>query len=124
MAGNKHWMIGDARWNSRDRQRTEERFRRHVRTPKKNPDGRIERQPCPFCLREYLPGLAPQDDRIQFHHLDYGNPFLGIWCCNSHHRKIEHGTVSVLKKDVWDYSSVVAPLLQPRRNNNLRRMTG
>ena len=108
---NKRWMVGDARWNSRDKQRVEEQFRRMVRTPK-NPGGRIRREPCPFCVREYLPGMVPDRDS-QFHHLDYRNPFLGVWCCNSHHRRIEHGTVTVLKKDVWDYSSIVAPLLRP-----------
>lgn len=124
---NKNWMQGDARWNPRQRQRVEEAFRRHVRTPRKNPRGRIQRQPCPFCVRAEIVRLSGEYSRSsavriatddvracdsQFHHLDYNNPFLGVWCCNSHHRKIEHGTVSIHKRDIWDYSSVVAPLLR------------
>lgn len=201
---NKQWMVGDARWNPRERQRVEEQFRRFVRTPS-NPLGRIQRQPCPFCLREVkknvnqvpeaaastrttarLPAVPPlpqkamslrvsskghsagrklqgsgqrgtgghgkaqgrhhsgrsseqrspssslrrvQDTETafgsrelwkfltqlsEFHHLDYKNPFLGVWCCFSHHRKIEHGSVTVWKRDIWDYHSVVAPFLRKR----------
>lgn len=116
---NKQWLVGDARWNPRDRQRVEEQFRRHVRTPEKNPNGRIHREPCPFCTREgrpvlveFVKGVEAYVPRTEFHHIDYNNPFLGVWCCNSHHRRIEHGSVTVRKRDIWDYSSVVAPLLR------------
>ncbi len=131
MSRHKNWMVGDARWNPRMRQRVEEQFRRHVRTPRANPDGRIERQPCPFCVRELFRSdchdmihiVEAAAFKSQFHHLDYNNPYLGVWCCNSHHRRIEHGSVTIYKRDIWDYSSVVAPLIRSKHWDILEELT-
>lgn len=85
-------------WNSFEKTRVARRFRYHVRT-KKNPDGRIEREACAFCRHFFA--------RIEAHHVDYNRPFLVVWVCVSCHRKVEHGTLKVLKKHLRDYSGMV-----------------
>ena len=72
------------------------RFRYHVRT-RCHPQGRIHRESCGFCAAPYA----------EAHHVDYAHPFRVVWACVSCHRKIEHGSLRIRQKHVWDYSSVV-----------------
>ena len=85
--------------------RVQRRFRHHIRT-NWNPKGRIRREICAFCENPHLPTEA--------HHVDYTRPFLVVWVCTSCHRRLEHGSLRVRKRDLWDYSSLVQqkPALQ------------
>lgn len=79
-----------------------------------NPRGRIHREPCPWCPA----GAEPA--KSEAHHISYRNPFKVVWCCFSHHRKIEAGSVKVFKKHVWDYKSVV--ILVPKLTVEHRKL--
>lgn len=109
------WLVGDARWNKAERRLVEDIFRRWVDKPSK--PGRIHREGCPFCRRE----RKSQCTASEFHHLSYRNPFRGVWCCNSHHRKIEHGTVKVREMDIWDYRSLIPQKYQKRYSEQVNR---
>lgn len=79
------------------RLRCRRRFRHHVRTPVSNPKGRIHREPCCRC----------GEREAEAHHLDYENPFRVAWLCSSCHRKVDHGSLNLRQKDIWDYSGLV-----------------
>lgn len=99
---NDRWTAHGRRWAKSERDRVAHRFRSYVRTPS-NPRGPIVRQPCP---------LHPDKVRSEFHHIDYRLPFVGIWCCFSCHRKIDHGNLSVVV-EIWDYTPVVEHMFKP-----------
>lgn len=105
-------------------ERIARRFRHHVRTPS-NPRGRIHREPCCLC------GLEPYEldaegrplfgcCRVQAHHPDHERPFLVAWLCDEHHRDVEDGKRRLLKRHLWDYTSLVAPITKPGLHRNGR----
>jgi hypothetical protein len=101
------------RWYTSEHERVSRLFRYHVNT-RGNPRGRIHRMMCAFCK------VNEQDSISQFHHLDYARPFVGVWVCVSHHRKIEAGTAKVTPSKVFDYTGLVAPLLRAATSKALR----
>jgi hypothetical protein len=109
---NDKWQGGDgACWNTREKQRIAERFRSHVRT-KSNPRGRIHREKCYFCTREYPnPEEWPHLPRADAHHVDYARPFVVAWLCFRHHRAVDHGR-ALPPTALHDYFSLVAPLIR------------
>jgi hypothetical protein len=108
---NDKWQDGGEAWNSPEKERVAKRFRAHVRTPS-NPKGRIHREKCFFCKREYpLPEEWPHLPRADAHHVDYSRPFVVAWLCFRHHRAVDHGR-KLPPTALHDYSSLVAPLLK------------
>jgi hypothetical protein len=99
--------------------RAERHFRQHVDTPSNRRAGRscrIVRQPCFFCVEEEraraAAGGVADESRLfpaPFHHLSYtpGEEFRGVWCCDKHHRQIDHGPLRIPLRAVRDYSSDV-----------------
>jgi hypothetical protein len=94
-----------------DEERVARRFRHHIRTPR-NPKGRIHREACQFC---------PNPRPAQAHHVDYSEPYKVVWCCDCCHRDIEAGAIKVLKKHVWDYTSLIARPLKAAWRNGPRK---
>ena len=98
------------RWEKFDRpeqDRIARRFRHHVRTTW-NPKGRIRREPCQFCgAEESTWGKARKAGPIEAHHVDYAQPFLVVWVCFTCHRKVDRGELKILKRHLWDYTSLV-----------------
>ena len=62
----------------------------------------------------------------QAHHLDYSKPFLVVWVGESCgcHRRLEHGTLRIPKKAVYDYSSLVAGVHRPHTRRSRYDMPG
>lgn len=93
------WKTKDGRrWQQSERVRVARRFRGHVRTPS-NPRGRIHRESCHWH----------PDVEAEFHHIDYANPWRGAWLgltCGCH-RRVEHGTLRIPAKAIWDYTSLI-----------------
>jgi hypothetical protein len=130
------WTTKDGqRWQKRDRIRVAAMFRHHVDTPANRLAGRscrIQRMPCWFCQQKanettaialaedptYVPVPLPL---APFHHLDYSRPFFGVWACDSHHRRIEHGTQVIPKRALRDYTSDIEILGMPSRRG-LKRL--
>lgn len=85
-------------------ERYERRFRHYILC-NSNPRGRIVRLPCTFC----------GDMAAEAHHLKYEPDwaFIVVWTCVSCHRKIEHGSLKVRRKHVYDYTSLVASVARP-----------
>lgn len=108
---NDKWSKDGKRWHVRERDRIAERFRSHVRKPS-NPRGRIIRENCFACRLE---GIAKPGEA---HHPDYTRPFLVAWVCYKHHRSADHGGLVIPRRELWDYSSLVAPLLKPGLEGN------
>lgn len=105
------------RYGGDDMRRAQRHFRQHVDTPHNRKAGRscrIVRQKCYFCLLE-KPQMEPYLPPAPFHHLDYKHPFRGVWCCDSHHRKIDHGSLEVPKDAIRDYTSDVEVVARPVR---------
>lgn len=111
----RHWHgwkgKKDERW-MREQQplgyRVGRRFRKHVRTAS-NPRGKIIRPDCcSRCPRKtgqlYNSGGHVE---IQACHVDYRKPFLVLWLCQGCHRRLEQNTLTVRKRDLYDYSSLV-----------------
>jgi hypothetical protein len=112
----KHWRDSKGRrWYSSPQMRAARLFRYHVNTRNYNPRGRIHRELCAFCK------IDDQLTPSQAHHIDYSRPFVVVWCCQSHHRKIEYGTVEIKKWMIHDYTSLVASVLKPRLSDSMRR---
>jgi hypothetical protein len=108
---NDRWKGPDGkRWARADKVRAAKRFRSHVRTPS-NPAGRIIRDKCWFCMRDLK--RSRQGHQIQrmadagAHHVDYSKPFLVAWLCEAHHRRVDHGLISLPKMALHDYSSLI-----------------
>lgn len=78
------------------------RFRHHVRTPR-NSRGRIHREECVFCVQF----KEDQKTISEAHHLDYKEWWRVTWLCFSHHRKVDHGSLKVRIRHIWDYSSLL-----------------
>lgn len=103
------------RWGSDAMRRAQRHFRQHVDTPHNRKVGRscrIKREPCFFCVEHARAGGYPREEDLfptAFHHLSYapGEEFRGVWCCNSHHRKVDHGALTLPVRAVRDYSSDV-----------------
>lgn len=133
---NDRWKTKEgSRWNKAKRIRAARLFRAHVDTPhnrKVNRSCRIQRERCWFCVQNARAGGYPQEKHLPlapFHHLDYDRPFLGVWTCDSHHRKIDHGALRVPQKAMRDYTSDVAlvskrGLLSEVRRTAALRATG
>lgn len=106
---------GGKRWGTDAMRRAERHFRQHVDTPhnrKARRSCRIVRQPCFFCVEHARKGGYPREEHLfpaPFHHLSYapGEEFRGVWCCDSHHRKVDHGDLAVPLRAIRDYSSDV-----------------
>jgi hypothetical protein len=106
---NDRWQRDGGRWNSDEKIRVSRLFRHHVRTPS-NPLGRIHRESCWFCVQNALKGGYPRLEHlppVAGHHVDYARPFRVVWCCESHHRQVDHGTLQVPQRAICDYSSLV-----------------
>lgn len=121
---NDRWQKSGTRWNQRDRIQVARLFRHHVRTPS-NPRGRIHRECCWFCLETARRGGYPLAEHLPlapFHHIDYARPFVGVWCCDKHHRMIDHDSLRVPARAIHDYTSLIeAPGVGRRggRRNNV-----
>lgn len=101
--------FGGGTFSSQEMRRVQRLFRAHVAMPS-NPLGRIVRRTCWFCTVNALKGGYPRLEHLPpapFHHLDYARPFLGVWCCDSHHRQIDHGALRVPLRAVCDYTSLI-----------------
>lgn len=98
-----------------ERERATRFFRGHIFTPK-NPRGRIVRLLCQFCKPNEQTSIS------QFHHPDYKRPFFGVWCCESHHRQIDHGSLIVHPSKWCDYASLVENILRPGASVTLRAL--
>jgi hypothetical protein len=72
---------------------------------------------CQFC-----PPNA-QKTISQFHHVNYKLPFVGVWACESHHRKIEVGSTVIRCKHICDYTILVRPILRPAHSHIMRNRT-
>ncbi len=114
---NDKWKTKEGkRWSKADRDRATRLFRAHVDTPanfRRGRSCRIKRQPCYFCVRELLGREGPHApiDRLPLgdaHHVDYGCPFVVVWTCNSHHRRVDHGALRVPRKAIMDYTSLIS----------------
>jgi hypothetical protein len=95
-----YWRHGDKKWNTAERTAVARLFRAHVDTPSNRLRGRscrIHREACAFH-----PGVTGEA-----HHVDYARPFLVAWLCARCHRRVDHGGVKLLKKHVWDYTSLI-----------------
>lgn len=47
--------------------------------------GELKRQPCVIC----------NDSSVEAHHTNYSKPLDVIWLCQTHHRRVHSGTVSL-----------------------------
>lgn len=125
---NDRWQLSGRKWNSAERQRIARRFRHHVRTSS-NPRGRIHRELCFFCVENALTGGYPRLEHLPLaaaHHIDYARPFVVVWCCDSHHRKIDHGALCVPLKAICDYTSLIETVAKygKRRDGPILPKTG
>lgn len=103
----KHWRDQKGkRWYKSKHIRVTRLFRYHVATGY-NPRGRILRMICAYCKPH------TQGTPSQFHHVNYEFPFVGVWVCVSHHRKIELGTTKITPSKLCDYTELVRPILRP-----------
>jgi hypothetical protein len=90
------------RWQRADRIAVARRFRSHIDTPsnrRRNKSCRIQRRNCHW--HPYV--------EAEGHHVDYNWPFVVVWVglsCGCH-RKIEHGTLKIPRKAIWDYTSLI-----------------
>ena len=105
-------------------ERVARRFRGHVRTPS-NPRGRIHREKCAFCPQEpvLVPSPIGEIPAVGAHHVDYARAFLGVWLCEKCHRAVERGELRILKRHLWDYTSLV-PTKQGLWREGPRRKRG
>lgn len=95
-----------------DKVRAARRFRHHIQTPS-NPRGRVVRLPCVFCpLEEALNRFS------EAHHPNHKIWWVVVWACERCHRMIEHGSLRVLKKHLFDYSSLL--LIRPNGHRENR----
>lgn len=85
-------------FNDVEKIRVARRFRHHVRT-KRNPRGRIRREPC------QVDGCG--EEKSEAHHIDYSKPFVVVWLCFTHHRHVERKKLRIKKRWIWDYSSLL-----------------
>jgi hypothetical protein len=102
---NDRWTTkAGKRWNKTERDRVSRRFRYHVRTTS-NPRGRIHREGC-FWHPEV---------EAEAHHIDYTKPFVVVWAGGSCgcHRRVDHGSLKVPKKAIFDYTSLVSVVARP-----------
>ncbi len=100
---NDRWIRPDgARWNAADRVRVSRLFRGHIDTPSNRRRGkscRIQRRTC----------FWHPDVEAEAHHIDYAKPFVVVWAglkCGCH-RKIDHGTLKIPRKAIFDYTSLI-----------------
>lgn len=101
------WITAEGkRWARAEMSRCQRRFRQHINRPS-NPRGRIHRLPCAFCT------LDQQDTPSEAHHIDYDRPFVVVWVCFSHHRQLDHGSLTVRNRDIHDYSTLLMPVARP-----------
>jgi hypothetical protein len=102
MSNNSFLTKDGRRWQRADRIRVARLFRAHVDTPSNRRRGRscrIQRRDC-----HWHPGVT-----AEAHHVDYARPFAVVWAgllCGCH-RRIEHGTLTVTRRAIWDYTSLI-----------------
>lgn len=101
--------FGGGTFSSQEMRRVQRLFRAHVQMPS-NPMGRIVRQTCYFCRLTAMRGGYPHLEHLPpapAHHVDYAHPFKVVWCCDSHHRQIDHGALRLPLKAICDYTSLI-----------------
>lgn len=106
------------RWQAKANTKIAHTFRSHVDTPSNRAHGRscrIHREPCFACAADYYAALQafptinfkPPLEPGEAHHIDYVRPFVVVWVCHRHHREVDHGSLKIPKKAIWDYSSLI-----------------
>lgn len=123
---NDRWLKPDGtRWNSPECIRMARRFRGHVLTPS-NPRGRIGRLPCVFYQRKSRGKLLSPDchgEPADFHHINYGEPFVGVWLCRICHRRVDHRGLRLTRRMICDYTSLIEPIAKPNLRAEHRKFT-
>ena len=109
-----NWKKSDeTRWNNAERDRVSRMFRHHVRNPS-HPRGRIHREAC-----HWHPNVVGEA-----HHLDYAHPWRVVWAGGEEcgcHRRIDHGSLKVPQRAIWDYSSLIEAVAKPGLRRTKRR---
>ena len=105
---------------SRRRTQIAANFRRHVRTKRAHPKGRIHKEDCQACgakegqVYERDPrgiigiGALEKTVVVDAHHVDYNRPGLVTWLCHHKcHREAHAGTLKITDRMLWNYSSLL-----------------
>lgn len=87
------------RYRCMEKERAARRFRHHVQTPA-NPGGRVARLPCAYCR------ATP----TEAHHPDHQMWWIVVWVCTPCHRRLEYGSLTIRRKHLCDYSSLILPI--------------
>lgn len=101
-----------------EKERAANRFRKHIQTPHR-PNRRVVRRCCVFC------SYAESAQRpSEAHHPDYSKWWLVVWVCPQHHRMVDHGSLKVLKRHLFDYSSLLNVRPKQWKENQLKQEDG
>lgn len=84
------------------RVRCARRFRQQLWSPR-HPERRIHRIYRCVNWRE----CKETEVQTQAHHIDYDEPYIVVWVCDSCHRRIEHESLKVKKGWIYNYTSLV-----------------